>query len=333
MPQAVWTGSLSFGLVNVPVKLYGATSPKDVRFHQFEGRSGRRVRHRRVVEEPAWEPQPEEPGRGEGPPPTVRPGTAPETEPSSRPGAGELPGPPQPAGTDVGPPAWEPAEEVPFEDVVKGYEVEPGSFVLVDPDELRALAPERTRVIEIEDFVHLGDIDPVFFERSYYVAPASREGAAKPYWLLFRAMEQAGRVGMARFVMRTKEYLAAVRPGRDVLMLETMFFADEVRDPGELWLPPPGDLQPREVQMATRLIDALTVDWSPERYRDTYRDRVLEMIRGRAEERGVVRPPDEEPETAPVHDIMAALKASLEEARRARGGKRGGRPGRATGGR
>jgi DNA end-binding protein Ku len=193
MPQAVWTGSLSFGLVAIPVKLYSATAPRDVRFHQYEAGTGRRVRYRRVAA---------------GPPP----------EP-----------PPVPERSDQ--------PEVPWEDVVKGYEIEPGRVVTVTPDELMQVAPERTRVLEVEEFVDLREIDPIHFEKSYYVMPQPGAGAERPYRLLLRAMETTGKVAVGRFVMRTREYLAAVRPGPDVLVLETLFFADEVRDPKEIWTP------------------------------------------------------------------------------------------------
>jgi DNA end-binding protein Ku len=312
MPQAVWTGTLTFGLVSIPVKLFGATTPRDVRFHQFEGRTGRRIRYRRVAAE-ALEP-----------PPDDARWSSLATEPPSEEGT---PGPPEPApppSPEERPtertrrPEPETESEVPFHEVVKGYEVEPGRFVMVEPEELRALAPQRSQAIEIEDFVDISEIDPVYFERSYHVAPAARDAALRPYWLLYRAMEDAGRVGIGRFVLRTKEHLAAIRPARGILMLETLFHADEVRDPAELWIPPAQEPHPREVEMATRLIEALTVEWDPQRYRDIYRERVEELIRGKAAGGGVLAERPEEPVGPGVGDIMAALKESLEAAKRRR---------------
>jgi len=293
VPQAVWTGSIAFGLVNIPVKLYNATSPKDVRFHEFQAGTARRIRHRRVVEpEPLAGPplRAPEPGprRTEDAPPRTPVQESAEEEP---PEATEVP-------------------EVPFEDVVKGYEIEPDRFVMIDPQELESLAPERTRTIDIAEFVALGDIDPVHFEKSYHVAPGP--GGEKPYWLLHRAMREAGRVAVATFVMRTREYLAAVRPGEDVLILETLFYADEVRDPREIALAPPAEPAPRELDMAGRLIESLVAAWDPSRHRDRYRERVLQMIAERAEGAVPIAPEAEEPEGTRIPDLMAALQASLE---------------------
>jgi DNA end-binding protein Ku len=284
VPQAVWTGSLAFGLVSIPVKLYNATSPKDVRFRQFQAGTARPVRHRRVVEpEARAEPAPDEPGRGR----------------------------PQP---DDGPPrtpVQETAEtEIPFEDVVKGYEIEPDRFVLIEPQELEALAPERTRTIEIAEFVDLADIDPVYFEKSYYVAPG--QGGEKAYWLLHRAMRDATRVAVATFVMRTREYLAAVRPADDILVLETLFYADEVRDPRELRVSGSGEPATRELEIAGRLIGSLATAWEPSRHHDRYRERVLELIASRTEEAVPAAGEVEEPEGPQVPDLMAALQASLD---------------------
>ncbi len=318
MPQAVWTGTLSFGLVSIPVKLYGATSPRDVRFHQFEGRTGRRVRYRRVAneaDESLWEDPAvagetatletagPEPSRGRDRP-AVEPTRALQAE-TDRPGPFE----PAAAGGEPG--------DVAFEDVVRGFEVDPGRFVRVSQEELEELAPEPRRSIDIEDFVRLVDIDPVYFEKSYVVVPG--RGAERQYRLLVRAMEESGRVAVGRFVLRTREHVAAIRPSGGVLMLETLFRSDEVRDPAELGIAPAEEPSAREIQMAVRLVEALGRDWDPARYPDTYRERVLEMIRAKAV------PPPERPllpsETEPeVFDLMEALKRSVEEARRARQG-------------
>ena len=172
MPQAVWTGSLTFGLVSIPVRLYNAASPKDVRFRELQAGTARRIRHRRVAEpgpeDEAWEEQ-RPAGISSEPPPAVRHVEAPPGE---------------------APPVREPEPtEVSYDEVVKGFEIEPDRFVVLDPSEIAALSPERTRTIDIAEFVDLSEIDPVYFEKSYYVAPAT--GGEKPYWLLHRAMRDA----------------------------------------------------------------------------------------------------------------------------------------------
>jgi len=274
--------------VSVPVKLYSATSPQDVRFRELQAGTARRIRHRRVALPGPDEAVEESPSP---PPPAVRHVEAPE---------GEAPPPVK----EAEPP------EVAYEDVVKGYEIEPDRFVVLDPDAIAALAPERTRTIDVDEFVDLAEIDPVYFENSYYLVPGA-EGE-KPYWLLHRAMRQAGRVAIATFVMRTREYLAAVRPGEAVLVLETLFYADEVRDPTELAVPAPVEPRARELDMAARLIESMVTSWDPARYRDTYRDRVMELIRSRAEGAVPVPPSAEEAESPVVRDLMAALQASLD---------------------
>jgi len=213
-------------------------------------------------------------------------------------------------------PADEP-REVAFQDVVRGFEVDPGRFVEVTAQELEELAPEPSRVIEIEDFVRLAEIDPVYFEKSYHVVPA--RGGEKTYRLLVEAMEQAEFVAIGRFVLRTREHVAAIRPAGGFLMLETLFRADEVRDPSTLGAIKGEEPAKREVDVAVRLIEALAVDWDPARYPDDYRERVLEMIQrkaGPAPERPLETvPAGEEPA---VFDLMEALKRSVEEARKAR---------------
>jgi DNA end-binding protein Ku len=316
MPQAVWTRTLSFGLVSIPVKLYGATSPRDVRFHQFEGRTGRRIRYQRVAnvdDVPLWEGTREVPD--DRPPPPTAP-RAPEWTPDepAAVGRGAEPGAVLPESREE---RLEEPREVAFQDVVRGFEVDPGRFVEVTSEELEELAPEPSRVIEIEDFVRLDQIDPVHFEKSYHVVPA--RGGERTYRLLVRAMERAEFVAIARFVLRTREHVAAVRPAGGLLMLETLFRADEVRDPSTLGVAGVDEPASREVDVAVRLIEALVVDWDPARYPDDYRERVLEMIRGKAGP-APERPlepgaPGEEPA---VFDLMEALKRSVEEARRTR---------------
>jgi DNA end-binding protein Ku len=256
MARAIWTGSLSFGLVNVPVRLFSAIEQKDIHFHQFQAGTGKRVRNLRVVE-----------------------------------------------GTH---------EEVPYEDIVKGYELPDGRYVMLTQDELEGVEPGASRNIEIEDFVELAEIDPIYFERTYYLAPPPESGADKPYALLLQAMQNAQRVAVARFVMRGKQYLAAIRPMGDVLALETMYFPDEVRDAADLVdVSAEADVTTRELDVAARLIDSLTGAWEPDRYHDTYRERVEELIERKARGETV----EAEPPSAPEHrvvDLLAALEASLD---------------------
>ena len=293
MPRAVWTGSLGFGLVSIPVRLYPAVEQKDPRFHLLERRSGRRVHNRRVVRE-AYEPPLEDQAV------EAREGTEPEDTSSSQ----------APPSTSPG----EPAErEVAGDDIVRGYEVERGRHVILEPEELEALRPEATRVIEIEHFVALDEIDPVFFEKSYYLAPGEEVGE-KPYHLLRRAMEEEEQVAIGRFVLRTREHLVAVRPTQGVLGLETLYFADEVRAPLPRWQSESVSLRKAELEMAKKLIDTMDEPWDPGRYGDPYRERVMELIRQREEAEEVVEGKDEEVAGAPpVPDLMAALKASVEQ--------------------
>ncbi len=215
-------------------------------------------------------------------------------------------------------PADAPApREIAFDEVVRGFEVDPGRFIRVSAEDLERFAPEQDRTIKIEDFVRLGDIDPVYFEKSYHVVPG--RGGDKTYRLLVRAMEEAGYVAIGRFVLRTREHVAAVRPSNGTLMLETLFRSDEVRDPAELGLRSGEEPSERELQVAVRLIDALATDWDPARYPDDYRERVLEMIRSKAGPAPDILPRPEGPEEEPaVFDLMEALKQSVEEARKAR---------------
>jgi DNA end-binding protein Ku len=258
MPRAIWSGAISFGLVNIPVKLYSAVSRKTVRFHQIDAESGGRVRQKRV-------------------------------------------------GPD--------GDEVAYEQIVKGYEIGPDRYVTITPEELESLEPEKTRTIDIEDFVDLEDIDPIFYDHPYYLAPDT--GAAKAYRLLVDAMDDSGKVAIARVVLRSKEHLVAIRPRSGVLAMETMLFADEVIPPDALdELSTDGEVKTsdRELEMAKQLIDSLTADFEPEKYRDEYRERVLDMIERKAQgETVVIETPAEAP--AKVPDLMAALEASIASAK------------------
>jgi DNA end-binding protein Ku len=255
MARSIWSGAISFGLVNVPVKLYSAVSRKTVRFHQLNGETGNRIQQKRVD---------------------------PET-----------------------------GEEVGYEQIVKGYELTRDRYVLINPDELDALDPEKTRTIDIEDFVDLSDIDPIYYDHPYYLVPDT--GATKAYGLLLGAMQESGKVAIARVVLRSKEQLVAIRPAGDILMMETMIFADEVVAHDELdGLPDAKELKAsqRELKMAQQLIDSLSSDFDPSRYHDEYREKVLELIERKAQGEEIAVQP-EAPQPAKVPDLMAALEASL----------------------
>jgi DNA end-binding protein Ku len=255
MARSMWSGAISFGLVNVPVKLFSAVSRKTVRFHQLNGETGNRIQQKRVD---------------------------PET-----------------------------GEEVSYEQIVKGYELTRDHYVVINPDELDALDPEKTRTIDIEDFVDLDDIDPVYYDHPYYLVPDT--GANKAYGLLLNAMKESGKVAIARVVLRSKEQLVAIRPAADVLMMETMIFADEVVPPDELdGLPEAKELKAsdRELKMAQQLIDSLSSEFDPAKYHDEYREKVLELIERKAQGEEIAVQP-EAPQPAKVPDLMAALEASL----------------------
>jgi DNA end-binding protein Ku len=255
MPRSIWSGAISFGLVNVPVKLYSAVSRKTVRFHQLNRETGNRIAQRRV-------------------------------DPSTE-------------------------EEVAYENIVKGYELTKDSYVVITPEELEALDPERTRTIDIEDFVDLEDIDPIFYDHPYYLVPDT--GATKAYGLLLNAMQDSGKVAIAKVVLRSKEQLVAIRPQEDLLCMETMIFADEVVSHDSIDdLPDAKELKAsaRELKMAQQLIDSLSTEWEPEKYRDEYREKVLELIERKAAGEEIAVQP-EAPQPTKVPDLMAALEASL----------------------
>jgi DNA end-binding protein Ku len=265
-PRAIWSGSISFGLVNVPVKLYSAVKQKDVHFNQLEEKTGAHIKYKRVSEKTG--------------------------------------------------------KEVDYEKIVKGYEVAKGKYVTVTPEDLEAVAPEKTKTVDIEDFVELADIDPIYFEKTYVLAPDG-EGAAKAYGLLLKAMEAKERVAIGRFVLRTKEYLCAIRPYDGVLALETMYFPDEIVDKADV----PGlperrtKVADKELKIATSLIESLTTEFKPSAYKDTYREAVLDMIDRKAKGEEIVMPAEPE-EQAQVVDLLAALEASVEAAKKAKSARK-----------
>jgi DNA end-binding protein Ku len=213
--------------------------------------------------------------------------------------------------------------EVDYDDIVKGYELDSGEYVMLTQEELESVEPGKSRTIELSDFVELSEVDPIYYEKSYYLAPQG-EGGEKAYALLLRAMDQAGLAGVATFVMRNKQYLAVIRPREDVLVLETMFFADEVRHATRVLkgLPVKARVSKPELDVAVNLIEQLTTSWKPERYHDTYRERVLDLIRSK-EKGEKVEVQAEAPEATNVVDLVDALQRSVEasRAKRSRDGK------------
>jgi DNA end-binding protein Ku len=258
MPRAIWSGSVSFGLVNVPVKLLTATSPKDVRFNQLHDADHGRINQKRVCSVDG--------------------------------------------------------EEVDYAHIVKGYDLGGGRYVVIEPEELRSIDPEASRTIDIEEFVDLEDIDPIFFEHSYYLVPDER--AAKPYALLVEAMANTSKVAVGRFVLRTKQYLATMRAKDGVLVLSTMLYADEVVDMATLDVPSADSTKPteRELAMAEQLVASLSTEFDPAKYKDTYREKVIELVNRKAEGE-IIAAPEEPVAAAPVVDLMAALEASLAAAK------------------
>jgi DNA end-binding protein Ku len=207
-------------------------------------------------------------------------------------------------------------DEVAYEDIVKGYELAPDRYVVIENDELEALDPKKTRTIDIEEFVELADVDPIFYDHPYYLAPGA--GGAKPYRLLLDAMRDTGRIAIARVVIRSKEQLVAIRPMGDVLAMSTMVFADEVVDPSTIDDIPDADdveVRPREVDIAKQLVESLAADFEPEKFHDTYREEVLALIERKASGEEIAVQPARDVQDEPVPDLMAALKASLDAVR------------------
>ncbi len=283
MPTALWTGSLSFGLVVIPVRLYPAVRKKAVRFHEID-RSGHRIRHVRVADpEPELDYEP-------------RPAAAPSFQWTPSP-APDLP----------------PAADVPYEEIRKGFEIAPGQYVSLTREEVQELAPERSRSIDVEQFVETSAVDPIYYESRYYVAPD--RGAVTAFQLLRNAMLEIDRMAIAWVTLRQRRHLAAIRPyGEEVMLLTTMVHVDEVL-PAEFWTPesgaPPSE---KELKMARMLIEALAGPFEPERFTDEHRERVLKAI----EQRKPIESPTAAPSPTRVLDLMAALEASVKAAKAAR---------------
>ena len=270
MARAIWSGTISFGLLNVPVRLFSAVARRNISLREIRDSDSARIKHRRVAE-----------------------------------------------GTD---------EEVPYENIVKAYELSPGQYVPLSKDEMAALAPEKTRAIDVLDFVDIEEIDPMYFDSPYYLGPA--DGAEKAYSLLAAAMEASGKAAIARFVFRNKEHLAALRASDGVLTLTTMRFADEVVPASELDDAIP-DKKPKvakkEREMAEQLIDSLSTEFDPGAYRDEYREQLLALIEQKAEGKEIVAPETEAPKATKAPDLMAALEQSI-AAVKDKGGKKATKP-------
>ena len=262
MPRAIWKGALSFGLVNVPVKLVTAVRQQEVKFRQLHDEDGAPIQYKRVCSVDG--------------------------------------------------------EEVPYEHIIKGYEIAPDQYVTLTPEELEAVDPEASDTIDIVDFVDISQIDPLYFEKPYYLVPD--KGGAKAYGLLVEAMRKAGRVAIARVVLRTKEHLVAVRPVGNALTMTTLLWHDELMRVEQLeGIPAETDAPERELQMAQKLIDALTADFEPGKYTDEHRDRLMQIIEQKAEGKATVAPP--RAEVAAPTDLASALEESLRAVEeRARGG-------------
>ena len=202
-------------------------------------------------------------------------------------------------------------KEVEYSDIVKGYEVDEGQYIVVTPDELAAVEPSKSRTIDIEDFVDIDEIDPIAWDKTYYLAPAEDVGAERPYTLLRQAMQETNKVAIARFVMRSKQYLATIRPIGDLLGLETMYFADEIRGADDVEnVPQSVEIADRELSMARQLVESLSAQWDHTKYRDTYQERVRDLVKSKAEGKDIVVAEHEE--TPQVADLMEALRASVE---------------------
>lgn len=256
MPRPMWNGSISFGLVNIPIKLYNAVRRKTLHFNQLRKSDGCRIRLKKTC---------------------------------------QLDG-----------------QEVANEDIVKGYEISPDRYVIVDSAELEALQPKKSRSIEIETFVNLREIDPILYEQSYYLVPD--KGAVKPYQLLFTAMQETKKVAIAKFILRNKEYLAAIHPVGQALTVSTMFFANEIVQQAELDDLPSADtvVAKKELAIALQLIESLSGKFVHADYHDEYREKTLAMIEKKAEGQEVIEQKDEAlPQKGKVIDLMDALEASL----------------------
>jgi DNA end-binding protein Ku len=263
MPRAIWSGSISFGLVSVPVRAFSAISEKDLHFHYVHEPDASRIGYEKVCKE-------------EGRP-------------------------------------------VPDDEIVKAFEYEPGEYVYMSDEDFEAAQAGNTKTIDIRDFVDYEEIDPIYFERTYYLAP--QEGGEKVYAVLARAMSESGLAAIGKYVMRDKQHLGCLRVRDGVITLEKMYFADEIR-PAEGLAPDPAEVAKPELEMAGKLIESFRGPFEPDKYEDTYRDALCEIIRAKRAGQAPRVEKAEEREEAP--DLLSALRASVEAAQARRAGARGG---------
>ena len=257
MARAIWKGSISFGLVNIPIALYPATRREELKFRLLRKSDLSPVSYKRVTEKDG--------------------------------------------------------KEVPWDQIVKGYEYEKGKYVVLKDEDFERVDLEATQTVDIQDFVHQEEIDPIFFYKPYYLEP--QKGGDKAYVLLRDALKDSGKVGIAKVVIKTREYLAGVKPEDGVLVLELMHFADELADPGKLHLPKKIDVGKREMNMAKSLIDSMSSKWNPEKYKDDYREALMEVIEEKVEAGGkeIEEKPKKAPKPTKVIDLVSVLQKSLEQ--------------------
>src|SRR6476659_1912310 len=255
--RAIWKGSISFGLVNIPIALYPATRREELKFRLLRAKDLSPVNYKRVAEKDG--------------------------------------------------------KEVPWDDIVKGYEYEKGKYVVLKDEDFQRVDLEATQTVDIQDFVHQEEIDPIFFYKPYYLEP--QKGGDKAYVLLCEALKDGGRVGIAKVVIKTREYLAGVKPEDGVLVLELMHFADELADPGNLHIPKKVEVGRREMTTAKSLIDSMSSKWNPEKYKDDYREALMAVIEEKVEAGGkeIEEKPRKAPKPTKVIDLVSVLQKSLEQ--------------------
>jgi len=257
MARAIWKGSISFGLVNIPIALYPATRREEFKFRLLRKSDLSPVNYKRVAEKDG--------------------------------------------------------KEVPWDQIAKGYEYEKGKYVILKDEDFQRVDLEATQTVDIQDFVEQEEIDPIFFHKPYYLEP--QKGGDKAYALLRDALKDSGKVGIAKVVIKTREYLAGVKPDDGVLVLELMHFADELADPGKLHVPKKTEVGKREMNMAKSLIDSMSSKWSPEKYKDDYREALMEVIEEKVEAGGkeIEEKPKKTPKPTKVIDLVSVLQKSLEQ--------------------
>lgn len=255
--RAIWKGSISFGLVNIPIALYPATRKEELRFRLLRRTDLSPVNYKRVAEKDG--------------------------------------------------------KEVPWDDIVKGYEYEKGKYIVLKDEDFQRVDLEATQTVDIQDFVHQEEIDPMFFYKPYYLEP--QKGGDKAYALLRDSLEKSKKVGIAKVVIKTRQYLAGVKPEGDALVLELMHFAEELADPNKLHVPKKIEVGKREMNMATALVDSMSSKWNPEKYHDDYREALMEVIEEKVEAGGkeIAEKPKKAPKPTKVIDLVSVLQQSLEK--------------------